>query len=827
MQTTKLLLAATATALSLGTANAALISHYTFDETSGTVATDSGPAAANGAIGSNVTLGTPGKFGTAFTFLNDASQNGIVDMGNATTFNAINTSQALTISVWMKWTSSTDNRDTVVFMGNNAVSDRYLDVGTTGGTNAANLGGVYGRNRAAATFQDMIRSSGLNNDQWHHIAYTVNANTDVTQLYIDGVLAGSLTTPAFTLPVLNNFEVGRLGRSAPTDAFAGSVDELRIYDTVLTESEIQLLAQGPLADPTLNVASTISLNTGGAAQVLTIPFSNAGASQTLVLTAPTPVTISGPDAGFFSVSSYDNNILPGASGAIRLQFTPLAGGNYTATLAIASNDPAKPSREVQVSVVVADPVAAVAPSTIDFGSFATVTEPQTRTLTFTNTGEAFDLNIYDKLLAGSPAFTVTTPLPVIVEPGQTGTITVSFDPGAAQGNFSGKLDLFTDASNQAVFSIPLTADVKFSNPDATLVSHFSFDSEANVADDSGPLDNDGTVVGDAKRTASARVGTGALLLDGTGDLIDLGMASGPEYSSGLTADGDGFTVACWANVPAATTVDRTRFFSAYANGAAGLGEGWGVGLRNASRTLVGTTYGKADYLTPANVAPALGAWHHYAYVFRNTPINRVDFYVDGVLADTRTTAVTGFTDPTTVGFAIGALGRSTAFEGFDGRLDDLRIYNRELPGSNIADLFNSAPQVSAYESWASSYGLDPQTTGAYLADPDGDGIANSVEFVLGSSPVSGTSTNLPTAVRDAGTLTFVYKRNTAATEEGLTDGVEYSELLSTGSWTTAVNNFAGVTISRVALDAGTEEVTVTIPATGSAMFARLKVTAPE
>ncbi len=199
---------------------------------------------ANGTIGTNVTLGTAGKFGTAFTFKNDASQNGIVDMGNAATFAAINTSQTVTISLWMQWSSSTDNRDTVIFLGNDTVAASYLDVGTLGGVNTANLGGIYGRNRTAST-QELLRSSGLNDGQWHHIAYTANATAEVTQLYIDGALAGTTTTPAFAFPTFNNFEVGRLGRSSPTDAFAGSVDDLRIYDTVLTGSEIAALAAVP------------------------------------------------------------------------------------------------------------------------------------------------------------------------------------------------------------------------------------------------------------------------------------------------------------------------------------------------------------------------------------------------------------------------------------------------------------------------------------------------------------------------------------------------------------------------------------------------------
>lgn len=341
-----------------GVASGGLVSRYTFDETTGTTAVDSGPAGANGVIGSNVTLGVAGRFGTAFTFKNDAAQKGIVDMGNAATFSALNASQQVTISVWIKWTSSSDNRDSVVFLGNDTVADRYLDVGTVGGTNSGNIGGVFGRCRNATSFPSLTNSSGLNNSQWHHIAYTADASADQTRIYIDGVLAGITNTPAFSFPAFNNFEVGRLGRGSPTDAFAGSVDELRIYDAVLSAPEIAALAGLPSADPLLGTATSLSFESDGSASVYTIPIRNGGMSQTLVLPASNAVTFSGPDAGFFSIVGNDNHLVPGASGEIQVNFDPtLPGGGggrvYSATLSISSNDSLNPTKAVQLQVSVA------------------------------------------------------------------------------------------------------------------------------------------------------------------------------------------------------------------------------------------------------------------------------------------------------------------------------------------------------------------------------------------------------------------------------------------------------------------------------------------
>ncbi|WP_035609549.1 autotransporter-associated beta strand repeat-containing protein [Haloferula sp. BvORR071] len=61
-------------------------------------------------------------------------------------------------------------------------------------------------------------------------------------------------------------------------------------------------------------------------------------------------------------------------------------------------------------------------------------------------------------------------------------------------------------------------------------------------------------------------------------------------------------------------------------------------------------------------------------------------------------------------------------------------YNDGLTSTNIAIV----PSASAYDSWASSFGLDPLTDGAPGFDKDGDGQINSVEFALGGSPISGS-----------------------------------------------------------------------------------------
>ena len=135
------------------------------------------------------------------------------------------------------------------------------------------------------------------------------------------------------------------------------------------------------------------------------------------------------------------------------------------------------------------------------------------------------------------------------------------------------------------------------------------------------------------------------------------------------------------------------------------------------------------------------------------------------------------------------------------------------------------PTASGYAEWAAGQGL----TGAAAlpqADPDKDGIANSVEFVIGGrAAVAGDAALLPWAGRSGGVLEFRYRRSDASAY--LAPSVETAAQLE-GPWTLAVSGVGGIAVG-VENDfhgAGMDRVTVQIPAAGERLFARLRVTVP-
>ena len=73
-------------------------------------------------------------------------------------------------------------------------------------------------------------------DSWHHIAW-VDANGSAA-LYIDGVL--DFTDFSYTKPVmdLDTTTIGGILRGGPSHFFIGAIDDVRIYNYILSEDEI-------------------------------------------------------------------------------------------------------------------------------------------------------------------------------------------------------------------------------------------------------------------------------------------------------------------------------------------------------------------------------------------------------------------------------------------------------------------------------------------------------------------------------------------------------------------------------------------------------------
>ncbi len=147
----------------------------------------------------------------------------------------------------------------------------------------------------------------------------------------------------------------------------------------------------------------------------------------------------------------------------------------------------------------------------------------------------------------------------------------------------------------------------------------------------------------------------------------------------------------------------------------------------------------------------------------------------------------------------------------------------------------STTVASPYLVWASINGLDgsPGKDPAFEADPEGDGIANGLEWILGGNPLAPDAASLLDASGDgtAGLILTFDREESSIGTAGLI--VQWSTGLD-GNWTDVPVEASGGSYASgvtVIVDEGAtpDRVTVTIPASNAPdgkLFARLKAVAP-
>ena len=160
------------------------------------------------------------------------------------------------------------------------------------------------------------------------------------------------------------------------------------------------------------------------------------------------------------------------------------------------------------------------------------------------------------------------------------------------------------------------------------------------------------------------------------------------------------------------------------------------------------------------------------------------------------------------------------------------VHYNTTPGTITLDLTVS---TGPFDTWATTtHGLSGDAAAA-TADPDHDGLANALEFVLGgepnpANPDSNSVSLLPQVTESAGNMLFTYRCTALSlTQPGISITTEYGSDLT--GWATALNGTLGVTINSFTdfYGPGIDKVVVSIPqslATDSKLYARLKVTLP-
>lgn len=100
--------------------------------------------------------------------------------------------------------------------------------------------------------------SRLAQNQWQHVAAVMDADHDV-RFYIDGVFVAEVNGDQAARAAGGAWYVG--SRNDDTQFFTGSMDDLQVYDTPLSDSEVQFLASNPGATLGLSCGTEIFCST--------------------------------------------------------------------------------------------------------------------------------------------------------------------------------------------------------------------------------------------------------------------------------------------------------------------------------------------------------------------------------------------------------------------------------------------------------------------------------------------------------------------------------------------------------------------------------------
>ena len=301
-----------------------LVGYWKFDETSGTTAMDSSTSMNNGTLTTGATFG-----GAAFpnaTFVNTgsltlaATGTGHVELG---TTRIPNNSAVQTVSMWVNYGAqpATGNQDFVSFVSPTTMCG--IQIGLRG----ANLS-VWKWGGA------VLASKTAPAPGWHNVVYTFDGTTH--SLIVDGGTAVTSTMAAVSCAP-TNVEVGAYVNLQGNQAefFRGNVDDLRIYNRVLSATEVATINAGgdPSVDLTTNLVGYWKLDEGaGTSAADSSPSGNTG---TLV---GTPTWVAGAKAfSPFAIS------LNGTTDAVSLGFNQLPAANQNKSVSLWFNYAAAPT----------------------------------------------------------------------------------------------------------------------------------------------------------------------------------------------------------------------------------------------------------------------------------------------------------------------------------------------------------------------------------------------------------------------------------------------------------------------------------------------------
>jgi fibronectin type 3 domain-containing protein len=255
---------ATARTLTPPPALPGLVAAHSFNEGSGTTSADISGNGNTGTLNGPVWT-TQGKYGNALSF--DGSNDLVFIPGSS----SLNVSSGMTLEAWIYPTVTQSGWRTIL---QREVDAYFLNASTDAGPLRPGGGGTF--NGAVSSLSGPTASPV---NAWTHVALTYDGS--ILRLYVNGT---QVATRSISGSVQTNSSPLRIGGNSPYgEYFNGRIDEVRVYNRALTQTEIQSDMNTPIGPADITPPTTPSGLTATAASSSRINLSWTASTDNIVV----------------------------------------------------------------------------------------------------------------------------------------------------------------------------------------------------------------------------------------------------------------------------------------------------------------------------------------------------------------------------------------------------------------------------------------------------------------------------------------------------------------------------------------------------------------
>ncbi|MGD9420107.1 MAG: carbohydrate-binding protein [Verrucomicrobiota bacterium JB025] len=220
----------------------------------------------------------------------------------------------------------------------------------------------------------------------------------------------------------------------------------------------------------------------------------------------------------------------------------------------------------------------------------------------------------------------------------------------------------------------------------------------------------------------------------------------------------------------------------------------------------------------------MGQWNHWIFS-KNASTGIMTIHLNGALFHTGSSK-----DKSLAGIVAASLGSQVSPAGFAnnyaGMIDEVMLFDYAVTDSEAADLNESYTVQPAIVIWLDSFPALADTS--WAGDPDGDGMATGLEYVLDGNPDLADPEILPVASVSDTHFIFSFTRRAESADDTI-QSFQYAETL-TGEWTDlSITAPSAAEVSIGPVVDGLQTVTVSVSrslATADRLFGRLVVVNP-